>query len=70
MITGKTVGNLGKFLLVIAVTIILSAIWAINTEMDNVVRLVLKLSVPPVVEIIGGIIYYLLKYKKYNDEFE
>ena len=67
MITNKTLYFLGGYLLAIALTFILCAIWGINTETEET-KILTKMFLIPAVETIVGIPIVCLKYVKYKKE--
>lgn len=67
MITNKTLYFLGGYLLAIALTFILCAIWGINTETEET-KILTKMFLIPAVETIVGIPIVCLKYIKYKKE--
>ena len=65
IITNKTWYFLGGYLLAIALTFILCAIWGINTESEET-RILTKMFLIPAIETLIGIPIICQRYKKYR----
>lgn len=65
MITTETWYFLGGYLAVIALTLILCAIWGINTESEET-KILIKMFLIPAVETLIGIPMICLKYIKHK----
>ena len=69
MITNKTLYFLGGYLAIIALTLILCAIWGIRTETEET-KILAKMFLIPATETLIGIPIVCQKYKKYKKEEE
>lgn len=67
MITNKTLYFLGGYLAIIALTLILCAIWGIRTETEET-KMLTKMFLIPATETLIGIPIVCQKYKKYKKE--